>query len=130
MLKLGYTLFYVDDVEKSISFYKNAFGLEAGFVDKENKQYGELITGSTKLGFVQHQTAASHGFQYEYASLDKYPFAIEIGFISEDVQASFDRAVAAGAVAVSKPQQKPWGQTVSYVRDLNGFLVEICSAMN
>ena len=130
MLKLGYTLFYVDDVEKSISFYKNAFGLEAGFVDKENKQYGELITGSTKLGFVQHQTAASHGFQYEHASLDKNPFATEIGFISEDVPASFDKAIAAGAVAASKPQQKPWGQTVSYVRDLNGFLVEICSAMN
>ena len=130
MLKLGYTLFYVDDVEKSISFYKNAFGLEAGFVDKENKQYGELITGSTKLGFVQHQTAASHGFLYEHANLDKNPFATEIGFISEDVQASFDKAIAAGAVAVSKPQQKPWGQTVSYVRDLNGFLVEICSAMN
>ena len=130
MLKLGYTLFYVDDVEKSILFYKNAFGLEAGFVDKENKQYGELITGSTKLGFVQHQTAASHGFQYEHASLDKNPFATEIGFIAEDVQVSFERAVAAGAVAVSKPLKKPWGQTVSYVRDLNGFLVEICSTMN
>ena len=129
MLKLGYTLFYVDDVEKSISFYKNAFGLESGFVDTENKQFGELITGSTKLGFVQHQTASSHGFQYERSSLAKNPFAIEIGFISSDVQAAFDKAVAAGATPVSKPQQKPWGQTVGYVRDLNGFLVELCSEM-
>lgn len=130
MLKLGYTLFYVDDVEQSISFYKNAFGLEPGFVDKENKQYGELITGSTKLGFVHHQTASSHGFQYERSSLEKNPFAVEIGFITEDVQASFDKAVAAGAMPVSKPQKKPWGQTVCYVRDLNGFLVELCSPMN
>ena len=130
MLKLGYTLFYVDDVEQSSSFYKNAFGLESGFVDKENKQYGELITGSTKLGFVQHQTASSHGFQYERSNLEKNPFAVEIGFIAEDVQASFDKAVAAGAVPVSKPQKKPWGQTVCYIRDLNGFLVELCSSMN
>ena len=77
MLKLGYTLFYVDDVEKSISFYKNAFGLESGFVDTENKHFGELITGSTKLRFVQHQTASSHGFQYERSSLGKNPFALE-----------------------------------------------------
>ena len=130
MLKFGYTLFYVDDVEQSISFYKNAFGLEPGFVDKENKQYGELITGSTKLGFVHHRTASSHGFQYERSGLEKNPFAIEIGFITEDVQAFFDKAVAAGAMPVSKPQKKPWGQTVCYVRDLNGFLVELSSPMN
>ncbi|MFO0110274.1 MAG: VOC family protein, partial [Alphaproteobacteria bacterium] len=31
------------------------------------------------------------------------------------------------AAPLKKPEQKPWGQTVAYVRDLNGFLVEICS---
>ncbi len=35
--------------------------------------------------------------------------------------------VAAGAVAVAPPAHKPWGQTVSYVRDLNGVLVEIAT---
>ena len=34
-------------------------------------------------------------------------------------------AVAAGAVAVAPPAHKPWGQTVSYVRDLSGVLVEL-----
>ena len=130
MLKFGYTLFYVDDVEACISFYKNAFGFEPSFIDKENKQYAELITGTTKLGFVQHKTASSHGFEYERSSLNKNSFAVEIGFVTDNVQASFNKAVAAGAVPVSKPQQKPWGQTVSYVRDPNGFLIELCSAMN
>lgn len=83
-------------------FYKNAFGLESGFVDKENKQFGELITGSTKLGFVQHQTASSHGFQYERSRPSKNPFAVEIGFITSDVQAAFDKAVAAGATPASR----------------------------
>ena len=36
-------------------------------------------------------------------------------------------ALAAGATAVRAPAKKPWGQIVSYVRDNNGFLVEICS---
>jgi hypothetical protein len=31
-MKLGYTLLYVDDVEKSMAFYSKAFGLEASFL--------------------------------------------------------------------------------------------------
>jgi lactoylglutathione lyase len=52
---------------------------------------------------------------------------MKLGFITHDVQKSFDQAIDAGAEAVSFPVKKPWGQTVSYVRDLNGLLVEICS---
>ena len=37
---------------------------------------------------------------------------------------------AAGAVVVKEPQKKPWGQLVGYVRDNNGFLVEICAPMD
>jgi uncharacterized glyoxalase superfamily protein PhnB len=46
------------------------------------------------------------------------------------VRAAFDASLAAGAIAVVEPTDKPWGQTVSYVRDLNGFLVELCSPVN
>lgn len=35
----------------------------------------------------------------------------------------------AGAIVVKEPTQKPWGQTVGYVRDLNGFLVGVCTAV-
>ena len=41
--------------------------------------------------------------------------------------AAFARAVAAGATPLKEPVTKPWGQTVAYVRDLDGFLVELCS---
>jgi lactoylglutathione lyase len=46
------------------------------------------------------------------------------------VQQAFDRALAAGAIAIRKPTAKLWGQIVSYVRDCNGFLVEICTAVS
>lgn len=127
-MKLQYTLFYVDDVEKTMEFYARAFGLEKGFLH-ESKQYGEMLTGETKVGFVHHDTAASHGFTYEKAQLKNKPFAFEIGFVSENVEASYAEAVKAGATAVSAPAKKTWGQTISYVRDNNGFLVEICSPM-
>jgi predicted enzyme related to lactoylglutathione lyase len=128
-MMFGYTLLYVDDVEKTMRFYSQAFGLEAGFFDAEQKQYGEMVTGGTKLGFVNHKTASSHGFSYERMTLSKMPAPFEIGLVTKDVAGAFEQAVKNGALAVSPPETKPWGQTVSYVRDCNGFLVEICSPM-
>ncbi len=127
-MQFGHTIFYVDDVEKSMNFYEKAFGLQKGFLD-ENHQYGEMITGTTKIGFVCHDIASSLGFTYEHSHLNKNPFAIEIGFFSQDVESSFEKAVTAGAIPISPPQTKPWGQKVSFVRDCNGFLVEICSPL-
>ena len=88
-----------------------------------------MATGDTKLGFVNHETASSHGFEYEKMGVGKKAAAFEIGFVTKDVESAFNKAVKAGAKAVSKPSTKPWGQVVSYVRDCNGFLVEICSPM-
>lgn len=126
-MKLGYTLFYVSDVAASMDFYEKAFGMQKGF--SAEGQYGEMVTGDTKLGFVQHETAKSHGFVYNEMNLTEKPAAFEIGLVTEDVASAYKRAVEAGAKAVSEPKTKPWGQVVSYVRDCNGFLVEICSAM-
>ncbi len=127
-MKFGYTLIYVADVVKTIEFYEKAFGLNRGFLH-ESHQYGEMDTGYAKLGFVGHETAEAHGFKYEKITRESKPPGIEIGFVTGDVQAAFERAVRAGAEGVSQPAQKPWGQTVSYVRDLNGVLVEICTPM-
>ncbi len=41
------------------------------------------------------------------------------------MEAAFEAAVNAGATKIAGPKVKPWGQTVAYVRDLDGVLVEI-----
>lgn len=127
-MKLGYTLLYVDDVKKTMDFYAKAFGLKKGFLH-ESHQYGEMETGETKLGFVHHDTASSHGFDYQKINSSKKSFGFEVGLVTSHVESAFKKAVAAGAEAVSEPKTKPWGQIVSYVKDCNGFLVEICSPM-
>lgn len=40
---------------------------------------------------------------------------------------SIQRAVENGAVAVSQPEEKKWGQKVGYVRDLDGNIVRLGS---
>lgn len=127
MVKFGYKILYVQDVEKSLAFYESTFGFSRKFVTPEN-DYGELITGETTISFASKKLAAqnlSEGFIE--SSLDDKPFAIEIGFITDDVAELVQKATSFGAIVVKEPAQKPWGQIVAYVRDLDGFLIEICT---
>ena len=129
MIKFGYTILYVENVEESVLFYENAFGFSRKFITPEN-DYGELITGETTLSFASKSLAAQNlkdGFIE--SSLEEKPFATEIGFITDDVPETVQKATSFGAVLVKEPTQKPWGQVVAYVRDLDGFLIEICTEM-
>jgi uncharacterized glyoxalase superfamily protein PhnB len=49
--------------------------------------------------------------------------------VTGDPHAAYTHAIAAGALPVQAPRAKPWGQVVGYVRDLDGVLVELCSAI-
>lgn len=127
-MRLGYVLIYVPDVAASVAFYEKAFGLSRRFVD-DSGQYGEMETGGTALGFVAESLAQANAMAAQRNRREAAPAGAEIGFLTEDVAASYEHALSVGAVAVTPPKVKPWGQTVAYVRDLNGFLVEICTAV-
>jgi len=127
-MKFGYTIIYVPDVEQALAFYEKAFGLEQSFLH-ESKQYGELSTGETKLAFVSEAMAEYNGVTFYKNHKDQPAAGIEIALVTENVQSAYDQSIAAGALAVQAPAEKPWGQMLSYVRDLNGVLVEICSPM-
>ena len=127
-MRFGYTIIYVPDVLATVAFYQNAFGLVCRF--KHENQYSEMDTGATALAFVQEEFAASSVGHFSPNRLKHQPSGVEVGFVVKDVQMAFDHAVGAGAEPYVHPLKKPWGQTVSYVRDLNGFLIELCSAMD
>lgn len=130
MIQFKYTILYVQDVEKTLSFYEQAFGFSRKFIAPGN-EYGELVTGGTTLSFAATSLAKfnlSAGFIE--SSVQNKPFAMEIGLTTDDVAATMNKAIAAGATIVEKPKQKPWGQTVAYVKDLDGFLIEICTPVD
>jgi lactoylglutathione lyase len=129
MVKLGYTILYVSNVTKSVEFYEAAFGFVRKFVTPEN-DYGELLTGETTISFVSEELANSNlknGF-IESSQANK-PFGIELALVTDNVQDIMEKSVQLGAIIVEQPIQKPWGQTVGYISDLDGFLLEICTAM-
>jgi lactoylglutathione lyase len=128
---LGYVILYVNDVAAALAFYERAFGLAKRFFHDDNgKAYGELKSGATRLGFASLALANSHFSEPVVAAApNKPPLGMEIALTTGDVAGLFARAVGAGAIAVSEPVSKPWGQVVAYVRDNSGFLVEICTPM-
>lgn len=128
-MKYSYTILYVKAVVQAVEFYQQAFGLKQRFVH-ESGQYAEMETETTTLAFAAIDLAKSNlpqGFQEN--SLSDLPTGIEVGFATEEVAAVFENAVKAGATIVVEPKVKPWGQTVAYVRDLDGILVSINSPM-
>jgi lactoylglutathione lyase len=128
-MHLGYIIIYVTDVEATVAFYEKAFELPLNFLH-ESKQYADLKTGATKLAFVAESFIEENVMPFAKNSLVNKPAGFEIGLVVANVQEAYEKALKGGAVAVQAPQEKPWGQTIAYVRDMNGVLVELCTKMD
>ena len=128
-MKFGYTIVYVPDVAASLAFFNQAFGLTTRFLH-ESGDYGELETGATALAFASQTLGhtnlpGGHVAAHESAK----PLGFEVALVMSDVAAAHAAAMQAGAAELSPPAEKPWGQTVSYVRCPDGIVVELCTPM-
>jgi len=130
-VSLGYVILYVQDVPASLAFYEAAFGVARRFFnDDHGKAYGELETGAARLAFASFELVREHlKEELATASWEQSFFGGEIALVAADVASLYSRALKAGAKAVSPPEAKPWGQTVAYVRDNSGHLVELCTPL-
>lgn len=127
MIKFGYTIAYVPDVNAALAFFESAFRLRRRLLTPEG-DYGELDTGATTLAFASHELVASNfAGGYVSGSASEQPLGIEIALVTDDVQAAHAAAIQNGARELKAPEQKPWGQTVSYVRCPSGILLELCT---
>ena len=122
-MKLNYIILYVEDVSEALLFYRDAFELDVKFIH-ESKLYGELKTGETILAFSDKKfVSESLGIEIDLEKRSSF----EIAFSVVDVESAYKYALKKGAKPFHPPEQKPWGQTVAYVRDPFGTIVEICS---
>ena len=129
-VSLGYVILYVPDVAASLAFYEEAFGLQRRFFnDDHGKAYGELETGAARLAFASFELIREHAGPDTAASLGKGNFGGEVALVTPEVGALYARAVNAGGTPVRGPAVKPWGQTVAYLRDNAGHLVELCTPL-
>ncbi|MEL7500300.1 MAG: VOC family protein [Planctomycetota bacterium] len=128
-MKFGYTIVYVENVNQTVAFFNEVFELATRFVH-ESGDYAELETGTTTLAFASHSLGDANfkdGFT-RLVELDR-PAGVEIALVTEEVERYFSRATSAGAVELAPPSEKPWGQTVAYVKTADGILIELCTPM-
>ena len=126
-MKYRYTIIYVENVKETIEFYEKAFGFTKKFVTPEN-DYGELISGETTIAFASIELGNSN-FKNGFRIIDdnQKPFGVEMAFVTENIESDFQKALEMGATEFEPLTEKPWGQKVGYLRDNNGFLIEICT---
>ncbi len=129
-MKFAYTILYVENVSKTIDFYEQAFGFTRKFVTPEN-DYGELISGETTLAFASIELGTLNFKKgFEKSDISNKPFGIELAFTTESIEEDFQKAIKSGAIEYESLTEKSWGQKVGYVKDINGFIIELCTPMN
>jgi predicted enzyme related to lactoylglutathione lyase len=110
-VKFGYAFVWVEDVEDTVRFYEEAFGVERHFIPDNGEfgLYAEMKTGETTLAIADEKEACTpfpDGYHENDPSLP--PSAFQISFVTEDVEATYEHAMRSGAIEMSKPITQPW----------------------
>jgi lactoylglutathione lyase len=127
-LRFGATSLFVEDVPAVLDFYRRAFGLETAFYDPEY-EFGELRTDGVRLAFGSHKLGARLMPGAYVPPAGGQTAGVEIAFFTSDVPGAFARATEAGATALAPPKVMPWGQTVAYVRSIEGTIVGLATPL-
>ena len=116
-----YIILIVDDLNRALDFYTQVLGLKPGH---RSGDYAQLNTGVTRIGFYTRPAMEKVvGFRLEAASQAAPGF--ELGFKVPDVDAAYAEVLAGGASPVTEPTTRSWGQRTAYVRDPDGYLIEL-----
>ncbi|HWP57858.1 MAG TPA: VOC family protein [Candidatus Acidoferrales bacterium] len=123
-MKLGapdYVVLIVQDLERALRFYTGVLGLRLGH---RSGDYAQLDTGATRLAlYARKAMEATLKMPLRAADADQPQF--EIGFKVSDVDQAFAELTERGAVSVVAPTDRFWGQRTAYVRDPDGYLIEL-----
>jgi lactoylglutathione lyase len=121
--RLGYVILYVDNMDATLKYYSDVFGLKEKM---RQGPYAEVSTGATTLAFSEREFVTHHlGLTPGPKGQGSSEIALVVS--SDELTACYQRALSAGGTSVAEPKKQAWGQVISYVRDPNGHLIEICT---
>ena len=117
---------FVNDLQKTIEFYRDVIGIEVKEVDgpyAEFKHEGVRFAVFERAGLPEYLGQAP---TYPGGLNGTFELAIDLPCF-EDVDSEFGRVVKAGAKPVREPRDMPWGQRCCFIADPDGNLIEIGS---
>lgn len=115
-VRSGFPIVSTGDLERLVAFYVAAFDAERtyGFPGEDGADvYVSLAIGGTELGVGRADVAGTaHG-------------RTALWFYVDDVDATYGRALEAGATSETEPTDMPWGERVAQVRDPDGLVINL-----
>lgn len=125
----------VDDLERSLAFYREGLGLSSPgvtateFVGDETQAAGAVVMFELRNGLVlalypRTELAKDARVPFGPAKTGEFSIGQIVGTRAE-VDAVLARAEAAGATITDQPHERPWGIYSGYFRDPDGHLWEI-----
>jgi lactoylglutathione lyase len=117
--RVGYVILFVDDLERSVAFYRDVIGLPFRL---QGDGYVEFATQGTRFGLYDSNRLDELTGQDSTAP--GRPGG-EVAFLVADVDAEAERLRAAGAALLKGPVDRAWGHRTLHVEDPDGFVVEL-----
>lgn len=119
----------VDDLERSVRFYRDGLGLPTEGIIGEEIEHGavaffELLGGLKLALFARRAIAHDAGIAVGERSPTEFTISHNVGS-KEAVDAVMDEAKAAGATITKPAQDTFWGGYAGYFQDPDGHLWEI-----
>ena len=128
-IALKYVNVTVNDVDEALAFYTDGLGMSVQ-MDVSNGGFRWVTVGSADqpgLGVVLSEPHAGRS-QADGDALQELltkGMLPSIVFLSDDVDAAFERLQAHGAEVLQEPIEQPWGPKDCAFRDPSGNLVRI-----
>jgi len=116
-----YTVLIVESLDRALGFYVDTLGLE---LNHRSGPYAQLVTGVTRLSLYERAAMSETLGMTLHAPEDDSP-GFQLGFFVANVDNAYAELVVSGAMAVTPPADRGWGQRTAYVRDPDGHLVEL-----
>lgn len=119
----------VDDLEKSLAFYRDGLGLKTEGIVGEEFEYGAVVffdlENGMKLGLFPRQSLAKDaGLAETPHSATEFSIGHNVGG-KEEVDVIMDQAKDAGANIVKEAHDTFWGGYAGYFQDPDGHLWEV-----
>ena len=127
MEHFGFTKFVVADLERSAAFYTQVFGLREQYRVQDD-------IGGRAIQEILYESTAPGGAAFVLLHFTDTPEptagSVIGGFITDEIDDLFSRAVAAGATVVDPVHDAPeHGVRVGFLADPDGHLLEICQLL-
>ncbi|MGC9358597.1 MAG: VOC family protein [Anaerolineae bacterium] len=120
---------HVPSIEETADWYEEVLGWQGHFDIFD--EVGHCLFGSVVRGDLEADTGARQGFLgFNLSRRARDPEAETTGaglasalIYVDDVDAVYERVLAAGHEPEAAPEDQPWGGRTFALRDLNGFLL-------